>query len=230
MVRIASILLPFLSLLLLAGPASAAVDPATKCRIARLKLASKYASCLLVTDAKAAQAGVAADHTACDGRMQLKWAAIEARYGSDCPPTNEVTLVQDILSECTADALVPPASYAVTFRVTNAVSLASLLFTVDYAAASGEFAGSGNSVSCSLQLAGAIFVGDDDDLAKSLELGVVSPTPASTPADLVRCTFARGTWGLPEAGDFAITVDSALDGGGNEITANVAIDSIEALP
>lgn len=222
--------LSLLAIHMLAGPALAALDPATRCRISRLKLAARYASCLLVTDAKAVQSGTEADHTACDGKMQIKWASIEAKYGTECPTTNDVSLVQDVLSECAADALVPPASYQVEFRVPNSVSLGMLQFTVDYADASGEFAGSGSLVSCSNMLAGSIFAPDDTDASKSLVIGSISPTPSVTPATIARCTFDRAVYGLPDESEFHITVDTATDGNGDEVTASVEISAITPMP
>jgi len=217
-------------LVLLAGPAAAAVDPAVRCEVSRLKLAARYASCLLITDAKALLAGAAADHTACDGKFQTKWAAVQARYGSDCPPTNEVTLVEDILSTCTADALVPPASYFVVFGVTNSVSIGTLQFTVDYTSSDGEFAGSGTLVSCTSMQGSVLFSATDTDLSKSLQAGIVGPTPLATPADLARCVFDRATYGLAEAEDFTITVNVATDGDGNPIDPQVEIVSIDPVP
>lgn len=219
-----------LLLALAAGPASGAVEPAVKCQVLRLKLAASYASCLLKTDAKALVAGTGADHTACDGKMQTKWAAIEAKYGGDCPPTNEVTLVEDILSECTADALVPPATYDVVLGVSNAVTLGAVFFTVDYASSDGEFAGSGALVDCVNLAAGAAFAADDDDVSKALQVGVMAPTPIATPSNLVTCTFDRQTWGLPDAEDFTISILDAVDGNGDDIAPVVEIVSITPAP
>lgn len=219
-----------LVLTLAAGPASAAVTPDVKCQVLRLKLAASYASCLLKTDAKALVAGAAADHTACDGKMQTKWAAIEAKYGAECPPTNEVTLVEDILSECTADALVPPAGYDVVLGVTNAVTLGTVFLTVDYASSDGEFAGSGALVDCMNLASGALFTADDDDVTHSLQIGVIAPTPLATPSDLVTCRFDRQTWGLPDGADFTISVVDALDGNGEDIVPVVEVVSITPAP
>lgn len=76
----------------------------------------------------------------------------------------------------------------------------------------------------------ALFSATDNDLSKSLEAGIVSPTPIATPADVASCTFDSGTYGLAEAGDFTITVDLATDGDGNPIDADVEIVSIPPAP
>lgn len=220
-----------LGLVLSAGPSAAAVDPAVKCQIQRLKLAAKYASCLLSADAKALATGAESDRASCDTKFQEKWGILEAKLGESCLETNPREVVQDILTICTEDALVPPASYDIVFRLTAAsASVGTLLFNVEYGSSDGAFPGAGALVSCNNVLPGALFAPDNDETADELLVGMVVDPAFAAPADLVSCVFDRALPGLPEAGDFTITVDTALDGDDNPITATVAIDSITLKP
>jgi hypothetical protein len=209
--------------------AAAGLTPAVSCQVKRLKLAARYAACLLIADSKAVATAAESDRLRCDGKLQQKWASIEAKYGSECPETNPVPVMQDILSTCTADALVAPGSYAVAFRVTNSATLGTLQFHVDYSQAEGEFAGSATFVSCTNAIGGALFAPSDDDVS-SLTIGVVSMTPVTAPTDVATCVFSRSSPGLPHPEDFEVVVDLASDPNGVPTLAAVAIDSITPLP
>lgn len=220
-----------LGLVFAAQPSAAAVDPAVKCQIQRLKMAAKYASCLPSADAKALASGGEADHASCDTKFQEKWSNLEAKSGGACLETNPRAVVQDILTTCTEDALVPPASYDIVFRLTAASApVGTLLFNVDYGSSDGAIPGAGALVSCNNVLPGALFAPDNDEMADELLVGHVIAPAVAAPADLVSCVFDRALPGLPAAGDFTITVDTALDGDDNLITAAVAIDSITLRP
>ena len=77
----------------------------------------------------------------------------------------------------------------VRFRVSGATPLGGLQFWVNYAAANGDFEGTGASVSCSEALASSLTAVLDRDADHELRLGLISPGAIPLPADLWECSF-----------------------------------------
>jgi hypothetical protein len=90
------------------GPAQAA-DPAVGCESGKLKIAGKYASCLLSADSKAAKTGDPADYSTCVSKFGASWQKAEDKGAGMCPGgSGDQTDVQTFLDGCTqsvADAL-----------------------------------------------------------------------------------------------------------------------------
>lgn len=98
------------SLLLLAGAtvAPAAATNAQKCAASKMKASSKYGSCRLSADAKAAKDGVAADYTKCDAKQASSFAKADEKYGVDCPTSADAASVKGEMDEvlgCVATGL-----------------------------------------------------------------------------------------------------------------------------
>jgi len=122
------------------------------------------------------------------------------------------------------------ATYEITIRVTNEVSLAALQFNIDYAAANGDFEGNGASVSCTSAVGGFAFMRDDDD-ERSLRVALLPAidAPVVGPADVLTCRFARLD-GAPPAEDFGITNIVAVNPGSLGVTATVEASSVTLVP
>jgi hypothetical protein len=99
--------------------------------------------------------------------------------------------------------------YTVTFDLDDAVTAGALQFEVDYAAAGGDFVGSGAGVTCTSPLsAGGAFVSFNDvDASTQLNFAAVAIAGFTGPTTVANCTFDAAT--APTAGDFVITVVDA---------------------
>lgn len=86
-----------------------AAEPAVQCESGKLKVASKYAACLLKADAKAVSKGETADYSKCDSKFSDKWRKTEDKAGPGvCPSEGDEADVQGFLDACdasVADAL-----------------------------------------------------------------------------------------------------------------------------
>ena len=102
------------------------------------------------------------------------------------------------------------ASYTVTFRLVDAVTLGSLQVEIDYSGTGGQVVGSEGSANCTspLSTAGALVAFGDDDATSTLSIAALKLTGFSGPTSLARCEV-RATSGSPVPGDFVITVIEA---------------------
>ena len=92
----------------------------------------------------------------------------------------------------------------VTISVDDAVELGSLQIDVDYAAAPGEFRGSGSDVVCQALPAGVFSAFNDIDVDRELKFSMISLGGFSGPLDVVVCTF--DPVGPVSASAFGLTV------------------------
>jgi len=95
---------------LLISTSAQAADPAVKCQSGKLKVAGKYASCLLSADSKAVKTNTSPDYSKCDAKYSSKWQNTEAKAGAGmCPGgDNDETAIQGFIDACdgvVADAL-----------------------------------------------------------------------------------------------------------------------------
>jgi hypothetical protein len=99
-------LLAFAAVVLLSEvAASQAATDAEKCEAARLKLAGKYAQCLLGAEAKGILKDEIADFTKCSTKYDEKCAAILAKYGAECPLPADCASIKVIHHDHDAAAL-----------------------------------------------------------------------------------------------------------------------------
>ncbi len=124
-----------------------------------------------------------------------------------------------------------PLQVDLTFRLSDAVGLASIGFDVDYSLVEGDFEGSGATVACEGLVEGAFDVfNDDDTAARTLLVRTAVLDGIQGPRDLVRCRFG-GFNSLPEVADFSVSVTEATDADAVplEPLPAVAIAAIEAV-
>lgn len=95
------------------------------------------------------------------------------------------------------------------FSLTDAVTLGSLQWEVNYANAFGEFAGSGASVQCQNKVTTAFGSMQDKEAEDRLITALISLSGFSGPRLLQTCKFIADAY--PEAGDFVVTVQDAAD-------------------
>lgn len=98
-----------LALVLCAGAAQAAGDPADKCEAAKNAAAGGYVSCLAKAQAKlVGSGGVDTDKynaavTKCGEKLGKKWASAEEKAAGACPIIGDLTTIDDFLSHCLGD-------------------------------------------------------------------------------------------------------------------------------
>ena len=139
-----------------------------------------------------------------------------ARVRTTCPPETTDTV--------TTTTVVDYASFIVAFHlVSSAQAVGALQLAVDYSDAPGGFAGSGAAVVCTNKVSGALFAPNDNEATRQLKFGIVSLTDIHAPTDLVECTFQPDGSGTPVAADFAVTVEDATTGDGDETTAVISV-------
>jgi hypothetical protein len=106
-----------LSLLLTSNPAQAAgPDPATKCKVAKLKEAGEKAACLATEEIKVIL-GKPANPAKCEDAFTKAFAKAEAaavKVGGSCTVTGDVAMIEDLVDTCVDDIAsalngVPPA-------------------------------------------------------------------------------------------------------------------------
>ena len=142
------------------------------------------------------------------------------------PPDTTTTTTGDVTTTTTGGS----GTYIVTFRLaTAAAALGAMQLTIDYAAAPGEFRGSGPAVVCTTKISGALGANNDIDGERKLNLGMISLTAFSAPVDLFDCTFDGSPSDPPVPADFGVTVSDATDPDGNQIAAT-ATASVNAVP
>ena len=106
--------------------------------------------------------------------------------------------IPDTQTECTLE-----------FSLTDAVTLGSLQWDVDYTNAPGEFGGSGAGVQCQNKVTTAFGSMQDKESERRVITALISLSGFTGPRLLTRCTFLADAY--PEAGDFVITVKDAAD-------------------
>jgi hypothetical protein len=94
------------TILLASSSASLAMDPSVRCQVDKLKIASKYLSCRLKAEAKAAKRFTAADVSECDAAFFESWGTAEERSlsrGVACWTTGDAaTMHQAMAAYCDA--------------------------------------------------------------------------------------------------------------------------------
>jgi hypothetical protein len=127
-----------------------------------------------------------------------------------------------------ADRSEAQTACTVTFRLTSAISAASLQFEAAYTRSGTELVGSGSSVACT-NLAPALptFTDTDSTSQGLFSAAYIAPGGFSGPRDLVTCNMT--TDHQPSASDFAITVTDATDPSFNTIAPlpNVVVKSFD---
>ncbi|HXC53609.1 MAG TPA: hypothetical protein VN634_22165 [Candidatus Limnocylindrales bacterium] len=121
--------------------------------------------------------------------------------------TSTSVAITSTSSSTTSSTLGGALACHVYFRLTDDVTLGSLVFDTDYSAAPGEFSGSGEDVECTSLLVGTLSQYSDDDGRETLTAGVISLDGFTGPILVADCAFAART--TPVASDFAITVTEA---------------------
>jgi len=118
----------------------------------------------------------------------------------------------------------------ITFGVTSNETIASLQYDTDYSGASGNFDGTGGSVSCTSSVAGAIAAFNDNDGTKVLGTGLVALAGFTGPLDVATCNYTTSNPALA-AGDFGITVTDASDTNFLPLSPTVAVTNVScSLP
>jgi hypothetical protein len=102
-----------------------------------------------------------------------------------------------------------PTACTLEFSLTDAVTLGSLQWVVDYTNAPGEFGGSGSGVQCQNKVSTAFGSMQDSDGQRRVITALISLAGFSGPRLLTQCTFVADV--RPEADDFVITVTDAAD-------------------
>jgi hypothetical protein len=106
--------------------------------------------------------------------------------------------IPDSQNECTLE-----------FSLTNAVTLGSLQWEVDYVDAPGEFGGSAAGVQCQNKVMTAFGSMQDKDSERRVITALISLAGFTGPRLLTSCTFLADAY--PEVGDFGVTVKDAAD-------------------
>jgi len=114
-------------------------------------------------------------------------------------------------STVTTSTTIPPAAgFTISFTMADAVTIGALQFTVNYAAANGEFDGLAGAVACT-KAAGDLVTFNDEDANKTLNQAYVSLSGFSGPNVLLaNCNFTSNG-GTPAPSDFVVTVQDATD-------------------
>jgi hypothetical protein len=111
--------------------------------------------------------------------------------------TTTVTLPES-QTECTLE-----------FSLTDAVTLGSLQWEVDYSGAPGEFGGSGAGVQCRNKVTTAFGSMQDKESERRVITALISLAGFTGPQLLSTCTFIADSY--PEVGDFVVTVQDAAN-------------------
>lgn len=119
---------------------------------------------------------------------------------------------------------------AVTWGLSNAVSIGALQFDTNYSAAGGQMEGTADQVICT-KLVGDLVTFNDDDAAQNLSAAFVSLAGFSGPVDVMKCNFNTPNNDLtpPVAGDFVVTIKDATDPNLQPVTADVAVNNINCV-
>jgi hypothetical protein len=115
----------------------------------------------------------------------------------------------------------PVESIAVEFHLESVTQIGALQFTVDYAAAPGEFLGTGGSTECTSRVSGNLLATNDVDAERKLTFGIISLSGFTGPVALVECSFAADA--EPTAAQFVITVDEATDASGAVVVPTIGV-------
>lgn len=112
-------------------------------------------------------------------------------------------------STSTTTITVPESSTECTleFSLTDPVTLGSLQWEIDYAAAPGEFLGSGEAVQCTNKVMTAFGMKQDKDAERKVVTALISLSGFAGPRALSECQFLADV--VPEVDDFVITVIDA---------------------
>lgn len=87
---------------LVSGTNVEAADPAVICESGKLKVAGKYASCVLSADSKAVKTGLPVDYTKCDATLGVKWEIAEGKGAGLCPGgDDDQNDISSFLDACT---------------------------------------------------------------------------------------------------------------------------------
>lgn len=114
-------------------------------------------------------------------------------------------------------------TFNVTFRLNSAaVPIGALQFSVNYAAAPGDFEGTAGDVTCSEGIVEALFAPNDKDAVRTLTLGIIALDAFSAPVNVATCKFIATTEAdVPVASDFIVTIDDATDANGDDVVVGV---------
>lgn len=190
----------------LAVSSQAAVSDSVRCEAARLKLAGKHASCLLKAEAVGLMKAAPPDLASCTEKFDEKCAAIEARYGSECPLPADCPSIRGI-AECASDDLPIPTTTTTTTTLPSC-------FTESDVDGDGFTVAGGDCDDCDeLANPGAVeilnAVDDDcdgtvDNVPEPCDAGLVldstNPMDGARALDLCQQTTAMGnTWGVLQA-------------------------------
>ena len=89
-----------ITLMLLWASGSWGMDPAVRCQVDKLKIASKYTACRLKAEADAVKHFAQPDFSACDAAFNLAWEGVEMRTilkGTPCWSTGDALNVQNAI-------------------------------------------------------------------------------------------------------------------------------------
>lgn len=120
-------------------------------------------------------------------------------------------------------------NYDITFNLATGTLVASLQFDIDYSAAPGSFQGSGSGVSCTKQVATAIFAPNDVDASSKLTLGLVDLDGFSAPTGLAKCIFNGSAGDPPVPADFVISIVDSTNGDGDPVSSSITT-AVTATP
>ena len=112
----------------------------------------------------------------------------------------------------------------ITYRMTTAAELASILMTSGYSAANGEFVGEFGAVECT-NLSPWTPIFNDNEGAELLGLTFFAPPFATGPLDLAVCNFAPNA-GIPSPGDFVSDITTAVGPTGQPVAIEVIVSQI----
>jgi len=114
-------------------------------------------------------------------------------------------------STSTTTITVPESSTECTleFSLTDAVTLGSLQWEIDYATAPGEFVGSGEAVQCVNKVTTALGMKQDKDAERKVVTALISLAGFAGPSVLSECQFLADV--VPDVNDFVITVIDAAN-------------------
>ena len=126
----------------------------------------------------------------------------------DCGGAYNTTTTTSTTSSTTTSTL-PFAQTECTleFSLTDAVTLGSLQWEVNYANALGEFAGSGNTVQCENKVTTAFGTAQDKEAESRVITALISLAGFTGPRLLQSCKFIADAY--PQTGDFVVTVQDA---------------------
>jgi len=110
--------------------------------------------------------------------------------------TTSTTISDPTTTDCT-----------LSFSLVDAVQVGSLQWSVDYAAAPGEFAGSAASVQCTNKVSSAFASLQDDEAHSRVNAAYISLSGFTGPRLLAECTFLADD--VPQVSDFTIAVSDA---------------------